>query len=54
MTRTAFRGPRQDICLQLKDAGADVNALNRKGQSALHLAAHAGLNDTVNWPQHEL
>jgi len=30
-------------------AKADVNILNVKGQSALHLAAHAGLNDALMW-----
>merc|ERR1711953_657685 len=33
----------------LFSANADLNILNYKGQSALHLAAHAGLNESVQW-----
>ncbi|CAK0857676.1 unnamed protein product [Prorocentrum cordatum] len=38
-----------EICSQLEAAGADVNLRNRRGQSALHLAAGAGLDDVVAW-----
>jgi len=44
-----FFAPHRSACSQLGEARADVNVLNYKGQSALHLAAHAGLNDAVLW-----
>lgn len=42
-----FFCPNGKTCSQLVAAKADMNALNAKGQSALHLAAHAGLNEAV-------
>lgn len=44
-----FFAPDRSVCDQLGQAGADVNVTNHKGQSALHLAAHAGLNDSAQW-----
>jgi len=44
-----FFAPHRKACAQLGAANCDVNAVNSKGQSALHLAAHAGLNDAVLW-----
>ncbi|CAE8639472.1 unnamed protein product [Polarella glacialis] len=44
-----FFAPSREVCAQLGAVKADVNILNHKGQSALHLAAHAGLNDAVMW-----
>lgn len=44
-----FFAPHRKACAQLGAASCDVNAINSKGQSALHLAAHAGLNDAVLW-----
>eukprot|EP00746_Dinoflagellata_sp_MGD_P000626 gnl/MRDRNA2_/MRDRNA2_101128_c0_seq1.p1 gnl/MRDRNA2_/MRDRNA2_101128_c0~~gnl/MRDRNA2_/MRDRNA2_101128_c0_seq1.p1 ORF type:complete len:328 (-),score=81.28 gnl/MRDRNA2_/MRDRNA2_101128_c0_seq1:166-1149(-) len=36
-------------CQVLVTFNADVNIQNHKGQSALHLAAHAGLQSTADW-----
>jgi len=44
-----FFAPHRKACAQLGKASCDVNVLNFKGQSALHLAGHAGLNDAVLW-----
>jgi hypothetical protein len=44
-----FFAPHRSACIQLGEARADINVVNFKGQSALHLAAHAGLNDSVRW-----
>jgi ankyrin repeat protein len=44
-----FFAPRTDVCEALAAAGADPNARNVKGQTALHMAAHAGLQDVVQW-----
>jgi hypothetical protein len=44
-----FFAPHRQICAQLLTARADINMFNSKGQSALHLAAYAGLNDIVRW-----
>jgi hypothetical protein len=44
-----FFAPHGQACQQLAQAGCNFNALNYKRQSALHLAAHAGLNETVLW-----
>eukprot|EP00929_Paragymnodinium_shiwhaense_P000182 TRINITY_DN100426_c0_g1_i1.p1 TRINITY_DN100426_c0_g1~~TRINITY_DN100426_c0_g1_i1.p1 ORF type:complete len:2227 (-),score=690.33 TRINITY_DN100426_c0_g1_i1:127-6807(-) len=42
-----FFAPTEDACRQLHEAKAAVHLLNHKGQSALHLAAHAGLENAV-------
>ncbi|CAE7282636.1 INVS, partial [Symbiodinium necroappetens] len=44
-----FFVPNRRACVVLAEAGADPNVLNYKGQTPLHLAAHAGLNDAVQW-----
>jgi len=44
-----FFAPTRKACGQLARGKCDVNVRNLKGQSPLHLAAHAGLNDTVLW-----
>ncbi|CAK9018082.1 unnamed protein product [Durusdinium trenchii] len=44
-----FFVPNRRSCLVLGNAKADPNVLNHKGQTPLHLAAHAGLNDAVQW-----
>jgi len=44
-----FFAPQPDVCRLLAEGMADINALNGKGHSALHLARHAGLNDVVSW-----
>jgi len=44
-----FFAPMPDVCRRLLKGRADINALNRKGHSALHLAKHAGLDDVVAW-----
>jgi len=44
-----FFAPHQEACAQLGNAKGDVNAMSLNGQSALHLAAYAGLNDVVMW-----
>mmetsp|Transcript_9577 Transcript_9577/g.13584 ORF Transcript_9577/g.13584 Transcript_9577/m.13584 type:complete len:307 (-) Transcript_9577:7-927(-) len=44
-----FFAPDRETCMRLHRANADTTALNAKGQTALHLASHAGLNDTVLW-----
>eukprot|EP00929_Paragymnodinium_shiwhaense_P116855 TRINITY_DN8682_c0_g1_i1.p1 TRINITY_DN8682_c0_g1~~TRINITY_DN8682_c0_g1_i1.p1 ORF type:complete len:1869 (+),score=348.11 TRINITY_DN8682_c0_g1_i1:162-5768(+) len=44
-----FFAPSEDICRLLLANRADLNAQNIKGQSALHLAAHAGLNAPLTW-----
>jgi len=44
-----FFAPKAHICRLLATANADVSALNDKGQSALHLAAAAGIGDVMFW-----
>ncbi|CAK0835773.1 unnamed protein product [Prorocentrum cordatum] len=44
-----FFAPRGEICALLADANADVDRLNKKGQTALHLAANAGIDEVVEW-----
>eukprot|EP00929_Paragymnodinium_shiwhaense_P002715 TRINITY_DN103000_c0_g1_i1.p1 TRINITY_DN103000_c0_g1~~TRINITY_DN103000_c0_g1_i1.p1 ORF type:complete len:1039 (+),score=288.00 TRINITY_DN103000_c0_g1_i1:258-3374(+) len=44
-----FFAPHKDVCSQLHAAKAEVHAMNLKGQTALHLAAFAGLEDTAHW-----
>eukprot|EP00435_Cladocopium_sp_Y103_P055778 s210_g18.t1 len=43
----AWPGP--EICRLLVERRAEVGALNRKGQSALHLAGRAGFHEVLNW-----
>jgi len=38
-----------DVCSTLFAASADLDLRNRKGQSALHTAAHAGLDGVLEW-----
>jgi len=47
--RPSFFARSREVCQQLSVAGANVHALNCKGQSSLHLAAYAGLEDVVSW-----
>lgn len=44
-----FFAPTRAVCERLGAAGANVHALNSKGQSPLHHAAFAGLVDVVAW-----
>ncbi|CAJ1351476.1 unnamed protein product [Effrenium voratum] len=44
-----FFVPTAEACEQLSNANANLNILNKKGQSALHTAAHAGLDDVAKW-----
>mmetsp|Transcript_66957 Transcript_66957/g.119023 ORF Transcript_66957/g.119023 Transcript_66957/m.119023 type:complete len:336 (-) Transcript_66957:187-1194(-) len=44
-----FFAPTRAVCERLGAAGANVHALNSKGQSPLHLAAFAGLVEVVAW-----
>ncbi|CAJ1420155.1 unnamed protein product [Effrenium voratum] len=44
-----FFAPTRLMCMTLHKHQADVNMMNRKGQSALHLAARAGLGDVLHW-----
>lgn len=44
-----FFSPTCRICKLLIEQYADMNALNYKGQSALHLAGRAGLHDVLGW-----
>lgn len=44
-----FFAPTRAVCETLFRAHADVNAINTRGQSPLHLAAMAGLGDSVLW-----
>eukprot|EP00405_Crypthecodinium_cohnii_P019295 CAMPEP_0206469434 /NCGR_PEP_ID=MMETSP0324_2-20121206/30277_1 /ASSEMBLY_ACC=CAM_ASM_000836 /TAXON_ID=2866 /ORGANISM="Crypthecodinium cohnii, Strain Seligo" /LENGTH=414 /DNA_ID=CAMNT_0053943191 /DNA_START=156 /DNA_END=1401 /DNA_ORIENTATION=+ len=44
-----FFAPTRAVCECLSRAHADINAMNSLGQSALHLAAKAGLGDTLLW-----
>lgn len=44
-----FFAPDAALCKRLQDEGGDVNAINHKGQTALHLAAHSGVNEVVVW-----
>ncbi|CAE7254106.1 CYTB5-A [Symbiodinium pilosum] len=37
------------MCMMLHRYEADVNLTNSRGQSALHLAAKAGLSDVLHW-----
>jgi len=42
-----FFAPNKAVCAALVNVGADVNAVNLKGQSALHLAGRAGLSEVL-------
>lgn len=44
-----FFAPTRQVCMTLHNFNADVNAINSKGQSPLHLAAKAGLGDVMHW-----
>jgi len=44
-----FFAPTRRICRLLVEQFADVSALNFKGQTALHLAGRAGLQDVLSW-----
>eukprot|EP00931_Biecheleriopsis_adriatica_P017935 TRINITY_DN12701_c0_g3_i1.p1 TRINITY_DN12701_c0_g3~~TRINITY_DN12701_c0_g3_i1.p1 ORF type:complete len:904 (-),score=184.96 TRINITY_DN12701_c0_g3_i1:29-2698(-) len=44
-----FFAPTRATCLSLYDGHADLNAINVQGQSALHSAAKAGLQDVTEW-----
>jgi len=44
-----FFAPTRHACDALLKARADLDTTNKKGQTALHLAAYAGLNETVQW-----
>eukprot|EP00927_Polykrikos_kofoidii_P085391 TRINITY_DN9288_c0_g1_i1.p1 TRINITY_DN9288_c0_g1~~TRINITY_DN9288_c0_g1_i1.p1 ORF type:complete len:984 (-),score=183.07 TRINITY_DN9288_c0_g1_i1:368-3229(-) len=44
-----FFSPSRHVCEILLSKRADLNIQNSRRQSALHLAAHAGLDDTVAW-----
>merc|ERR1719291_438637 len=44
-----FFAPTRQVCELLITKRADINVRNSKNQSPLHLAAHAGLNNTVTW-----
>lgn len=44
-----FFAPTRQVCMTLHNFNADVNAMNSKGQSPLHLAAKAGLGDVMHW-----
>lgn len=44
-----FFAPTRSVCELLYKSYADVNTMNHKGQSALHLAARAGLGDVLTW-----
>ncbi|CAE7555847.1 Ankrd54 [Symbiodinium natans] len=44
-----FFAPTRPICATLQRSHANVNVINRQGQSALHLAAKAGLGDVLAW-----
>eukprot|EP00928_Gymnodinium_smaydae_P040057 TRINITY_DN27231_c0_g1_i1.p1 TRINITY_DN27231_c0_g1~~TRINITY_DN27231_c0_g1_i1.p1 ORF type:complete len:811 (-),score=184.10 TRINITY_DN27231_c0_g1_i1:127-2433(-) len=44
-----FFAPTREVCKLICDKRADVNVVNHKGQSALHLAARAGLFEVLAW-----
>jgi len=44
-----FFAPTREVCKMLIDRRADISVLNRKGQSALHLAGRAGLTEVLSW-----
>jgi len=44
-----FFAPDVDICHSLWEAKASAEILNKRGQSALHLTAQAGLGDVLLW-----
>eukprot|EP00930_Biecheleria_cincta_P048370 TRINITY_DN33696_c0_g1_i1.p1 TRINITY_DN33696_c0_g1~~TRINITY_DN33696_c0_g1_i1.p1 ORF type:complete len:422 (-),score=79.95 TRINITY_DN33696_c0_g1_i1:414-1679(-) len=44
-----FFAPTRAVCNTLYKSHADMNAMNLKGQSALHLAAKAGLGEVLVW-----
>eukprot|EP00931_Biecheleriopsis_adriatica_P060734 TRINITY_DN36485_c0_g1_i1.p1 TRINITY_DN36485_c0_g1~~TRINITY_DN36485_c0_g1_i1.p1 ORF type:complete len:706 (+),score=137.45 TRINITY_DN36485_c0_g1_i1:2-2119(+) len=44
-----FFAPTKDICKLLIERRSDVSVLNRRGQSALHLAGRAGLHEVLSW-----
>ena len=37
------------MCKLLIERKSDVNVLNRRGQSALHMAGRAGLHEVLSW-----
>eukprot|EP00439_Symbiodinium_sp_Y106_P038726 s1604_g4.t1 len=41
--------PAREICRLLVERKAEVSTLNRKGQSALHLAGRAGFQEVLSW-----
>ncbi|CAK8988166.1 unnamed protein product [Durusdinium trenchii] len=44
-----FFAPSKEICRLLVERRAEAGVLNRKGQSALHLAGRAGFHDVLSW-----
>jgi len=44
-----FFAPSRAVCVMLYKSHADLNAINQRGQSALHLAARAGLPEVILW-----
>lgn len=44
-----FFAPLKSVCEVLLAHKADLNIINQKGQSALHLAGRAGLQDVMTW-----
>lgn len=44
-----FFAPNKEICKLLVDHKAEVGVVNRKGQTALHLAGRAGLQEVLAW-----
>eukprot|EP00933_Yihiella_yeosuensis_P044203 TRINITY_DN392_c2_g2_i1.p1 TRINITY_DN392_c2_g2~~TRINITY_DN392_c2_g2_i1.p1 ORF type:complete len:438 (-),score=84.23 TRINITY_DN392_c2_g2_i1:534-1847(-) len=44
-----FFAPTRTVCMTLFKSHVDMNAMNLKGQSAVHLAAKAGLGEVLVW-----
>jgi len=44
-----FFAPTREVCKLLLEKKADITILNRKGQSALHVAGRAGLQEVLAW-----